>query len=378
MMLKDYLNIWMMLSLSGLSRYSKDISLLNMDDFLPSHHHHQRHRKRSPNQGLDVMNHFFKNYNVSFRRLLKASEFMTTTTTTTSQSAAVPPRVCIKRLLLPPKPLVGYHWDMKETHDPLNHYDCPMIFISSLLQRWNLQVRHHYQLFSSPTSTSTSSLGISRNTNEELPTNQQMKILVLVRSNHTRMIPSISTTTSTHYLSRIILNDEAIIQRLQQVVAAKITTVDIIVEKVIELVHSYSYEEQVKLFHTASIIIGMNGGEIATGNIHLPIGTRYCCGVIEIFPDSSSNSGSSSSSAGSGENPAKLGLKTGYGQLARRLGHVYQRMDLSGVMMNSNQTVKGSMIPLDRLEEAVTTVYQEIIRKQGSCFLPEVLKTPYL
>lgn len=350
-MMSDYLNIWMMLSLSGLSRYSKDISLLNMDHFIPAHHHHRVSKgsegAASGSLGLDQMNQFFKNYNISFRRIIKASEFMMTSSSTTP-----PPRVCVKRLLLPPKPLLSYHWNVKETHEPTNHYECPMILKSSLLQRWNLQIRNNYRLFSSDSSTS------SIPTSSDLPSNSQMKILVLFRSPNYRSHSSSSS-------SRVIINADDIMARLQTIFASKITTVDITVEKIVDLLQM-TYDEQVRVIHSASIIIAMNGAEVATSSIHMPIGTRYCCGVVEIFPDSGI------------ANALKAGV--GYSQLARRLGHVYQRMDVSGSSNSGNSTVssKGSVIPLDRLEEIVMHVYQQIITSKGSCFLSDVLQTPYL
>jgi hypothetical protein len=44
-----------------------------------------------------------------------------------------------------------------------------------------------------------------------------------------------------------------------------------------------SFEEQIRLIGTSSILISMHGAGIAS-SMHMPVGTKYCCGVIEIFP----------------------------------------------------------------------------------------------
>ena len=42
--------------------------------------------------------------------------------------------------------------------------------------------------------------------------------------------------------------------------------------------------KQVRMIAQSSVLIGMHGAAIAS-SLHMPVGTKYCCGVIEIFPD---------------------------------------------------------------------------------------------
>jgi hypothetical protein len=64
----------------------------------------------------------------------------------------------------------------------------------------------------------------------------------------------------------------------------------------------------------------------------------------------------------------------GYGTIARRLGHRYERVDIS-----SNLTLShGTQVPTKMLLGAVTKVLDEVLQTGGSCFLPDVLIEPFL
>jgi hypothetical protein len=347
MMISDYLNVWTTLWLSGLSKYSKDISFLNIDGFL--------HRKipatstsvvSTKPQGNDQINHFFRLYDNSFRRIIKGSDFLTSSVSPLPGSL---PRVCVKRLLLPSKPLLSYHWDVTEMHDPSVYYDCPKILVSSLFQRWNLHIRNSYSLLSS---------------SSDFITNQKLQVLLLTRSIH-----SIPSTSSSHYLSRIISNQNEIITSLKQLFLSSASSVVEITLEVVDLV-SLSYDEQVRLIGKSGMIVGMTGSGIAS-SIHMPIGTRYCCGVIEIFPENLRSQTSS-------ETKEKVGVirSGGFSQLARRLGHTYHRLDLPSGSRNASSQ-QGTIVPLPVLKESVKNMVQQILQSKGSCILPEVLKAPY-
>ena len=89
---------------------------------------------------------------------------------------------------------------------------------------------------------------------------------------------------------------------------------------------------------SASLVIGMHGAGIAH-SLHMPIGTKYCCGVIEIFPD-----GDTAVEVDSG---SKQYAYKGYENLARRLGHIYSRLDVSANRTTSKgQSTSQSVIQL--------------------------------
>lgn len=402
MMINDYMNIWMMLWLSGLSRYSKDISLLHFDHFIPS----KRAKLATSSVGmgmgsgnehssLDHMNQFFKIYNSSFRRILRGVDFPADS------------RVCFKRIILPMKPPLSYQENAFIRLEPSSStssedYSCSpsilsqtgMYAISSLFQRWNLQIRNHFNTLipsslpalhgggfhSSSSSSSFSSSSATAALSDNFVTNDKLTVLLLTRSFQT--LPS----TSNYYLSRVFANQEEIIQMLKSLFASLITQVDIQM-KVIDLT-TIPFEEQILLMSQTSLIIGMSGSSIAN-SLFMPVGTRYCCGVIEIFPsiDSTSAGGSSAGGPGSGGK--------GFRQLSKRLGHLYHRMDIvvstatapttsamdgektAGVDSKDSHVAKGTTIPLDSLKEATANVINQIVQSTGSCLLPEVLQQPY-
>lgn len=146
-----------------------------------------------------------------------------------------------------------------------------------------------------------------------------------------------------------------------------------------------SYEQQSAAVGNASIIIGMHGiyicssfasvvgvnaavhlycsffncvvslGAGIASSIHMPVGTKYCCGVVEIFPE------------------GEFKQSRGYGTIARRMGHRYERIDIS-----SNFTeAAGTAVPLHLVLGVLDMMTKEIYRS-GSCFLPAVMASPFL
>jgi hypothetical protein len=63
----------------------------------------------------------------------------------------------------------------------------------------------------------------------------------------------------------------------------------------------------------------------------------------------------------------------GYGNMARRMGHHYARMQIS----SDNSFEKGVLVPTHELQEVVATVIRDIAKKP-SCVLRSVLDDPYL
>ena len=90
----------------------------------------------------------------------------------------------------------------------------------------------------------------------------------------------------------------------------------------------------------------------------MPVGTRYCCGVIEIFPE------------------GEFKQTRGYGSIAYRMGHKYERVDISS---NFTET-QGTAVPLHTLLSVLEKLTKDILRNsiRGSCFLPSVLASPFL
>ena len=219
--------------------------------------------------------------------------------------------------------------------------------MSSLFQRWNLQVRQNYNLL----------------TAEALPSPTVLRVLLISRSAPT------SGPNSTHILSRMFTNTQELQRSLQTYAAEKslattslgttsnsnATTTGFRVEVTHSVFGSLSYLDQVRSMSETSIVIGMHGAGIAS-SIHMPLGTALCCGIVEIFPE--------------GE------FKTikGYSSLARKLGHQYERINVAP----AHTSLQGTAVAPELVTSALDSLISKIVKARGSCFLPEVLNVPYL
>jgi hypothetical protein len=243
-----------------------------------------------------------RHYELTFKDILKAIDFGPTA------------KVCFKHLIMQPKPLILFTWD-----GWWQDMKCSFVGPSSLFQRWNLQVRQKYDLLR----------------REAMPTNEKLQILLIIRKSKSN-IPM--------YTSRVFANEGEIVSALKTIQGAELVVQDLA---------ALSFTQQVQLISSSSLIIGVHGAGIAN-TMHMPIGTKYCCGVIEIFPD--------------GE------FKTirGYGNMARRMGHHYERLMLGG----GNSGAGGSRVPTDQLLELVNKVKDRMIAK-STCVLPAVVEDPY-
>jgi hypothetical protein len=109
----DFMNVWAMLWLSGMSPHTKDITFLNIDAIRMGHSY------------KDELGTFGKHYSTAFARILTAKDF----------ASRDRPTVCFKRLIMQPRPLVLFTWD-----GWWQDMKCTFLGPSSLFQRWNIQV----------------------------------------------------------------------------------------------------------------------------------------------------------------------------------------------------------------------------------------------
>lgn len=284
---------------------------------------------------------------MSFRRILKASDFADTKA-----------KVCFKRLLMQPRPVLQFHADDPKcptdsanlgaalqasngalgasisSNNQAQALAHPGAGASALFQRWNLQIRQNY--------------GLLRY--ETMPTISAMQILLVVRT------PPVSGPNTTHVLSRMYTNTAEIRSSLQAFIQQR-SAADPSLRTTLA-VHDFlsvPFAEQVRLIASSSIVIGMHGAGIAS-SMHMAVGTKYCCGVIEIFPEGEFKS------------------IRGYGNMARRMGHYYERLNVAP----EHTSLQGTVVPVAKLSIALESVTARILSKGGSCFLPEVINTPYL
>ena len=210
---------------------------------------------------------------------------------------------------------------------------CSFIGPSSLYQRWNLQLRFSYGFLKGYYDAMKNNVPTSG-----LNTDVRMQVLLVVRKGH-------SADGSSGAMSRVI-------QNLNEVVAALKTIPHI--HFLHEDLGSLTFEEQLRLIGDSSVVVGMHGAGV-THSMHMSIGTRYCCGVIEMFP--------------LGE---YMPIR-GHGNMARRMGHHYARLDL----VNSSSSATGTPVPPEELRSLVVSIVGKI-RHRATCIMPSVLSDPFL
>ena len=240
--MSDFLMVWAIMWLGGVAQYSRDITFINIDAIRMGHNRD------------DQLSAFGLHYKSNFRRVLKAVDFGGG-------------KVCFKKLLFQSRPLVLFTWDGWWVDMP-----CTFKGPSSLFQRWNLQIRQNYDLLR----------------DEDMPTNRRTQILLIIRT--------LKSGSNSMYGTRTFGNTDAILEGLR---AFESQGVSVVAKDLAQL----AFEEQIRLIASSSIVVGMHGAGMAS-TTHMAVGTRHCCGVVEIFPK------------------GQFETIKGYGNMARRMGHI--------------------------------------------------------
>jgi hypothetical protein len=303
--MQDTMNIWALAWLDGKARVAKTIPLLNIDTLnqYGNGHYHK-----------DEPNAFFETYYRGFETVIPGASYG-------------PRTVCFDRLIVQSMPPMRFVWENWEKDAP-----CSFVGPSTLFQRFNLQVRYNYGLLSPK--------------KLEQP-NKLFQILFIVRSESANPWGNLRS-------SRIIKNFDKAKKTLDEAVAAKSKQIGLEIKIVVQDMGKLPYSEQIELTSRSSIIVGIHGAGMTT-LVHMPIGSDYCCGLLEIFPH--------------GEfTPAR-----GYGNMARRTGIHYSRIDVSPDSSQSD----GVFIPLDELKDNMLTLIDGIV-KAPTCVLSSVISDPYL
>lgn len=194
--------------------------------------------------------------------------------------------------------------------------DCTFRGPSSMFQQWNMQIRQNYGLLNE----------------ESIKTDKRMQILLIIRT---------TSSSDPHFSTRVYSNTNKITDALGTLATRGAT---IVVQDLIDL----DFQDQVKLISESSIIIGMHGAGI-THLTHMSIGSKFCCGVIEIFPI------------------GEFSAIKGHANMARRMGHIYDSMHLAA----------GSNVPTDELLTKLNKIMDNIEAGKGSCVMPTVVTNPY-
>lgn len=336
-----------MLWLDNAAEHVNDINFFNID-CLKEHH----------NANIDdQLNAFFELYQRAFKQIYKASDFK-------HQS------VCFERVLIQPKPMKGFVWAQWHKDD-----DCSLNGPSSLVQRWNIHTRKIFGLLphskssrrsKSPSSFSSSGSrslsvkvhGVGKNSNSTYNSNdsndsndkEALKVVVIIR---VETVDSLGRLR----LNRLISNQEQMLQGINETLRNISQSSGHLYQMLPVSLSNLSYPEQVALMASTTILIGMHGAGISHST-HMPVGNPNCCGLLEIFPQDSYR-----------------GIR-GYGNLARRLGLHYDRVDIDKPFTSKGPNL-GSTVPVQFLCGSLAKLILGT-RAKPSCVLPQVYEDPYL
>lgn len=306
--MNDFMQVWAMLWLAGAGATADKITLLNIDALREGHNYQ------------DALYQFGTTYAKAFGSVVKASQFPKNST------------ACFKRLIFLPRPYLlftfdGWWQDMQ----------CSFVGPSSLYQRWNIQTRAAYGLLDAPRGKGSDTL----------------HVLLVLRLARTKEEEGEYKTAC-----RIFANPEEIAATLRGVLADFSDKEAIQTKLSVVNLADLTFEEQVRLMNTVSLIIGVHGAGI-THAMHAPIGTHLCCGVIEIFPH------------------GEFSAIRGHGNMARRMGHVYDRIDLPlNDTQRQDRLPPKSYVPPAVLNASVTAMLLSISARP-TCVLPSVFSDPY-
>jgi len=98
----------------------------------------------------------------------------------------------------------------------------------------------------------------------------------------------------------------------------------------------------------------VHGAGVAS-TMHMSIGTKYCCGVLEIYPH------------------GEFTVARGHGNMARKMGIYYDRID---TVSGDNGGLTLPRNDLVQLQDKITKLVFRMVQ-QASCVLPEVRNNIY-
>lgn len=315
--LNDIMNAWLLSWLEGIAHNMKEVRFMTIDS-LKSYHNWD-----------DVINQFFYIYKLHFKEVLRGYPF-----------AQKGQTVCFEKLITPSLPVRGFVWQQWNV-DAL----CSFIGPSTLFQRFNVHVRRSMGLFPKNTMIKNDSTN-SVQARSFCP--KAVKVVLINRNNTKNM-------WGNYRSSRVIKNIDALELSLQQIANNASLNFPLPIEVITQDFEKFrSYEAQIKFMSDVSILIGTHGAGIAHLNL-MSIGSQYCCGVVEFFPQ------------------GEFFHIRGFGNMARRMGIHYQRIEIDEKHSKSS----GFEVNINTFQRNVLNMLENI-REKPSCILPDVVLNPYM
>lgn len=316
--MEDLMNVWFLMWLDhGNAKNIGDTILLSIDAL------------RLYNNFNDVPSSFFQTYYQSFKDFFPGSAFGSKT-------------VCFERLVMQTHPTKSFVWDNW-------HHDLPCSFIgpSSLYQRWNFHVRHSY--------------GLLEADNKHLKSvNEKIKVILIERKES-------ANDWGSYRSSRLIINlnevKNAISRHINTWMKSESNKEGVQVEFEVRELARLEHIDQLRLIAETSILVGVHGAGIAH-LMHMSLGAKYCCGVIEVFPK------------------GEFSPVRGFANMARKMGFKHDRLDVN----QAGSLHDGTIIPVEELALKVVHMINAIATESPdktttsnpNCVLKDVVENPFL
>ncbi len=310
--MNDVMGIWSMFSIANY--YPSDSLLINMDgvrsDGPAGGPAHRLMLSQSPDNHGPYSEHYYHKW---FSEVKKGIDY--------GQK-----RICYRSLYLFPLPGIPWFWNNWGRVD-----ECSMISQSPLYQSFNVYLRQRIidNFLASTATAGTSTMSMS----QILPNPPLDKIHIVIEVR--KINPQ---KRNNHSSSRYIANLVELVSAFSSLPNVKVTAQDFA---------QLSFIEQIKLAHSASIFVSMHGAG-TTHIFHMAVGQKNCCGLLELFPDTS----------------IELHAAQGYGNLARMLGLHHVRY----VAERGNTKPGGTTVNVGLLKSIMANMTRNVARSP-TCLL---------
>jgi len=227
-------------------------------------------------------------------------------------------KVCFKEIYFQPLPGVPWFWnDWGQINDCSTQAASPLYqsFNQFLLKRW--KEAYGEQSLLSPT---------TGGSEEDSP----IHVIIEVRAIN-------PAKRNNHSSARFIKNLTKLIASLEQ----EVPNIKVTAQNFAQL----TFIEQVKLSHSMGILISMHGAG-TTHIFHAAVGSRNCCGLVELFPDKT----------------IEFYTAHGYGNLARNHGFYHDRI----VADQGTTSSSGTTVNIPAIVAAVKR-QAKLVKEQPTC-----------
>lgn len=294
--INDVVSVWSMVVLAN--QDSKKSLLINIDGVRKGGpaggNPHRLMRANNP----DLLGPYIGYYNSWFNEVKKGVDYKGR-------------KVCFEDLYIQPFPGVAWFWN-----DWGLENGCSMTASSPLYQSFNHHFKHRWLAANGP---------------QSLPEPDTDKVHIVIEVREIDM-----KKKNNHSSARHIRNLQELIAALSQIAGVRVTAQNFA---------KLSFEKQVSLSHSAGIFMSMHGAG-TTHIFHAALGSPNCCGLIELFPDTS----------------IEFHAAYGYGNLARMHGLHHTRI----VAEDDSTTAAGTLVNIPKIVESVREMVVKV-RKEPTC-----------